>query len=251
MDKEEVPCITIQVSQSQEADDLATLADMSHIVDEFSPDQVSKPIKFIVPPFKITSYDNTTGLVVIPDTVDTINVRPEMVMVNPETGSAYIIQSIDSSGVFLEPGLKLKNVELAIIPKYQIYRARRERAIFREVYNIGCHSHGDPSTLIFLHSAVTYILLRYREGLLESKNFQLSSIGSSDMMQNSSFQQIQENVYSRFITLRGQAEFSWIKTPTRVIEAVSIGNLEETGIKVISKKKVHTEEDAVWETIDE
>ena len=67
-----------------------------------------------------------------------------------------------------------------------------------------------------------------------------------------------ENVFSRWITLRGQVEESWVKTPRRFIEAIDLkdsdsGDLTDQGIKIISKnppEELDTEED-VWITIDE
>lgn len=254
MDKEHVPCITIQVSPNQEADDLATLGDHSTEIMEYSPEQIGKPIKFIIPSFKIESYEKSTGIVTTKG-VDLKYLNAQMVAVNPKNGNGYIVlEKLDENSFRIEPNLKMSCKELAIIPNYRIYRARRERATFRESYNIGCHAHGDPSTLIFLHSTIMYILLRYREGLLESKNFELSSISSSDMMKNQAFQSIQENVFTRFITLKGQAEYSWVKTPTRVIEAVDLKDGEgiyDSGIKIISKEKIVDEDDPLWVTINE
>jgi hypothetical protein len=250
LDKEEVPCITISIGASQEADDLATMGDLSTCIETLTPDQISKPIKYIIPPFKIKGYDKNTGI--ISTDVDLSVVRKGMVILDPKTGNGYIIQDVTPEGIQIDMNLKLKCQEMGIIPQYQIYKARRERATFRENYDIGCHAHGDPSTLIFLHSVVVYILLRYREGLLEKNDFQISSISSTDMMLNRSFQTISDKVYSRFITLKGQVEHTWIKTPTRVIESVVLGDGEGgTGIKIISNKNDKGSlVDPVWETID-
>lgn len=70
----------------------------------------------------------------------------------------------------------------------------------------------------------------------------------------------EENVYSRWITLSGQVEESWVKTPKRFIEAIDINNPDredsvvfKSGIKVLSKNAPDTinDEEEVWVTIDE
>ena len=87
------------------------------------------------------------------------------------------------------------------------------------------------------------------------------------MVQNQSF--TTENVYSRFFTLTGQVEETWLKSPKRVIEGVGIaGDATDTredgteyvseevaniGIKVISQdppEGLDIECDT-WVTIDE
>ena len=122
--------------------------------------------------------------------------------------------------------------------------------------------------LTWLWSVAKYALMRYREGMLEHRGFQISSIKSSDYLRNDAFQSLGENVYSRFIVLTGQVEETWLKSPKRTIEAMSFQNpdpdgsleaeLEEgeslpaSGIQIISKD---SPEDAdgdcpLWDTID-
>ena len=184
-----------------------------------------------------------------------------MIAVDPDTGGGFIIKGKSGDNKFqIAEGSELPSGRLGIVPKYHLYRARRERAISQEVYNIGCHVEGDISTLIFLHSVVKYGLYRYREGLLEHENFQLSRISSSDMLKNGAFDV--ENVYSRFITLRGQVEESWIKSPQRFIEGVDIidrnvgENIEtlEVGIKILGEEapdELNDPDCDLWVTVDE
>lgn len=240
IDKQEIPCITISIGQSTEDRSLATLGDQSHIVEQYSADEIGTPIKFIIPPFNPISYDSDTGIVEVPTEVDGYQyIGQGMVAVDPDTGNGYVIQSkAGTNGFLISTGASITG-KLAIIPRFQVYRARRERAISQESYNIGCHAHGDPSTLLFLYNVVKYGLYRYRESLLESSNFQISNLSSTDMVKNDAFGQ--ENVYSRFLTLSGQVEESWVKAPHRVIEAVDIAdpNADSTalfpqGIKILS-----------------
>ena len=260
IDKMEYPCITISIGASSEDKDLKTLGDQSVAFEDYDPQEIGKPIKYIVPPFKPTSYDKDLGIVEIPTDIPQYRYVGEgMLLADPKTGNAWVIRGkAGTNGIQIDSGTRLPKGELVIIPQYHYYRARRERAISQETYNIGCHVHGDPSLLIFLYSVVKYGLFRYREGLLEYNNFQLSSLSSTDMIRNDAMDI--ENVFSRWITLTGQVEESWVKTPKRFIEAIDLNDpcREEgvefkSGIKILSKDKVLTEEDEddIWVTVDE
>lgn len=261
LDKMEYPCVTISIGNSNEDKTLSTLGDGSVAFEDYDPSDIGRPIKPIVPAFTPVSYDKDSGIVEIPTDLDQYRyVGQGMLLADPKTGGAFIISGkAGTNGVQITPGSKLPKGKLVIIPQYPAYRARRERATSQEQYNIGCHAHGDPSLLIFLFSVVKYSLYRYREGLLEYNNFQLSTLTCTDMIRNDNMQE--ENIYSRWITLSGQVEESWVKTPKRFIEAIDFndpcreeGVVFQSGIKILSNKnKVmnEDEEDDVWVTIEE
>lgn len=237
LDKEEFPSVTIAMGSSNEDKTLATLGDLDVEVVEYDPEYIGKPISWVVQPFNIVSYDSITGLVTIPKLDSFKYINEGMLLVDTETGNAWPIKSKKSDNIIeIAQDSDFGDAQkFAIAPKYRGYKARRERIISQENYSIGCHIHGDPSNLLFLFSFVKYSLLRYREGLLEHNNFQLSNLNCSEMVKNNSFQA--ENVFSRFITLSGQAEESWIKTPYRAIEAIDFyeNDNQTTGIKIISE----------------
>lgn len=254
VDKQEFPCVTISIGDSKEDNSLATLGDQSPFVEEYTADEIGKPIKFIIPRFTPVSYDNVTGIVEVPTTVeDYQHISEGMIAVDPDTGDGYIINGkAGENGFQIQAGATIAG-DLAIVPQYQVYRARRERTGSQETYNIGCHTEGDPSTLIFLYGLVKYSLFRYKEGLLEANSFQLSRLSSTDLIKNEAFGV--ENVYSRWITLTGQIEESWIKSPFRIIEAIDINDEEselKQGIKILSNEEtVSPSDEDVWITIDE
>ena len=260
IDKMNYPCITISIGNSNEDKSLATLGDQSVAFEEYDASEIGKPIKYLVAPFKPLSYDKETGILEIPTTIQEYRYLDQgMLLLDPKTGGAFtILGKAGEHGLAINPGSKLPKGELVIIPRYHIYKARRERAISQEQYNIGCHVHGDPSFLIFLFSVVKYGLFRYREGLLEHNNFQLSNLTCTDMIKNEAMSE--ENIYSRWITLSGQVEESWIKTPKRFIEAVDIndpdraeGVVLQDGIKILSQDAPLDiqDQDDIWVTIEE
>lgn len=254
IDKQEFPCITIGVGSSSEDKSLSTLGDQSPFVQELDPTVINKPLTFIIPSFIPTSYDSTTGILTLPSVDNFQYVSAGMILVDLSNGNGFIVRDKQSPNkIIIAAGSQLTGSEYAIAPKYQFYRARSERIVSQETYTVGCHAHGDPSTLLFLYAITKYCLLRYREGLLEHNNFQLSTISSSEMIENHNF--AEDNVYSRYITLTGQVEETWLKTPYRVIESIDSKDNEDTGIK-ISANEVTIEgseesENDLWVTIDE
>lgn len=260
LDKMNYPCVTISIGQSTEDKALATLGDQSVAFEDFDANEIGKPIKYLVAPFKATSYDKDTGILEIPTTIEEYRYLGEgMLLADPKTGNAWtILGKAGENGIQIAAGTKLPKGELCVIPRYHAYKARRERAISQEQYNIGCHVHGDPSTLLFLFAVVKYGLFRYREGLLENNNFQLSNLTCTDMIKNDNM--AEENVYSRWITISGQVEESWIKSPRRYIEAIDLNDPDRakddafsSGIKILSKDapKNIEEQDDIWVTTDQ
>ena len=258
IDSEEFPAVTISIGNSDEDKELATLGDNSICVEELDPSEIDKPISYIVKPFQVVSYDDTTGIVVVPEETEGFQYVGEgMVAIDPQSGVGYIIRSATENSFTIAVGSELDVNELAIVPQYPFYRARRERITSQLQVNIGCHAHGDPSTLLFLFYVVKYALLRYREGLLEYNNFQLSNLHCTDMIKNDAFQS--DNVFSRFIVLSGQVEEDWLKSPFRVIEATDFidkgEGMDSTGIKICSNENTvegsEEEENDLWVTIEE
>jgi hypothetical protein len=251
------PCVTISLASSSEDKSLATLADLSTCVEELDPCDIDKPIPYVVKPTTFISYEQETGKVYLSkDTPNLDCVGVGMLLIDPKTGAGFQINSVGENYIQITAGTEIEFNEIAVVPQYPFYKARRERIISQETYNIGLHVHGDPAQLTFIYGLVKYALLRYREGLFEYNNFQLSNISSSDMIKNEAFEG--DNIYSRFITLSGQAEEYWIKSPQRIIETVRIrdeNELNASGIKIVSNEKtISTSEEAnngLWVTIED
>jgi len=253
LDSQSYPCITIAMGESNEDDAQATLADLSTEVVELTPEEINKPIPYIVKPFIPASYTN--GILTAPFLLN--DVSPGMLIVDPDTGNAWeITELIGADGIRIKDSPAIAADKLGIIPQYRVYRARRERASFRESYQIGCHVHGDPTQVLWLWSIVLYAILRYRETLLEARGFKISSVKSTDMVRDDAFDPGGENVYKRFIMISGLVENSWLKSPKRIIEIAKIADPDgiTAGIKVMSNTEVpldvvDPEQDDNWVTV--
>lgn len=260
-DKDQFPLITIALGSSTEMEDMKHMSDLSTEVETLMPNQIGKPIPYILKPFTPVSYNIDTGILTTPASLTLRGVRAGQVLVDPDTGNGYIITDVAKNSIQIAAGTELSLSRAAVLPKYPIYRVRREHTFFSESYSIGCHVHGDPAPLLWLHAITVYCILRYRESLLEAKCFTQSSISSSDLMKNPNFEGPGgDNVFSRYITLSGMVENSWLKTPRRVLEAVEINQENEegdgysSGIKILSNldspESLDTEDD-MWTTVQD
>lgn len=256
IDNMNFPCVTIALSSSTEDKSLATLADQDMCIDELDSCEIKKPIPFVVKPTQFLSYNKETGEMTFPENTEGLEyAHIGTLVIDPSTGAGFVVKNVSTNSIFIEEGTDIKFQEAAIVPQYPFYKARRERIISQESYTIGLHVHGDTATLTFLYGLVKYALLRYREGLLEYNNFQLSNISSSDIIKNDSFGEA-DNVFSRYITLTGQCEESWVKTPERVVEFIEFNNeYLNSGIKVCSNLDTNPNseeaDNKLWITIDD
>lgn len=233
LSNQDYPCVTISMGESSEDDRESTLADLSPEVDELQPSQINKPIPYIVKPFTPTGYSD--GLMTLNESTE--DVAPGMLIVDPATGDSWeIIELVGADGIRIKDSPALTASKFGIVPEHRYYRARRERAGFRESYQIGCHVHGDPNQLLWLWSIVLYGILRYRETLLSGRCFQISSVKSTDIIRENAFAEGGENAYKRYIILSGLVQNSWLKSPNRVIEKAKLKDPDgvTTGLKILT-----------------
>lgn len=236
-DSQQPPFVSIALGGSSEAREYSTLSDATTEVETLDPKTINKPIPYVVKPFIIEGYDQATGAIKIPDGINILAVSAGMFAVNPDDGNAYEIEKRDGEFIYLKNAPVISFSKMGVIPKYMEWRARREQAQFQETYSIGCHVHGDPAALIWLHSIVLYGMLRYRETLFEARGLAISSVNSSDMVDRShGFENPGgEMQFSRWITLTGLVNNTWIKGPHRVIESLVVGDKDSciSGVTII------------------
>ncbi|HXN74979.1 MAG TPA: hypothetical protein VN855_00620 [Candidatus Acidoferrum sp.] len=242
-DKDRLPCITVEMGHSNEKQDMRHMGDLTPFKKMLFPNEIGKPIPYVVNPFVPIGYDENTGTIEVDTNVDLSLIAPGMILVNPANGLGYIIQEIVLGGFTIEPNLPIDSSEFGIVPQYQFYTARIEHSFFEESYNISVHAHGDIQTTLWLWSIVKYSLLRYRQSLFEANGFAESHISSGNPDLNYDWTTDGgEKVYTRAITLTGQVQNTWIKAPHRIIETVNLKNVTEKdcvtsfsgGIKILS-----------------
>ena len=101
------------------------------------------------------------------------------------------------------------------------YVTSLESAEFSETYMLGCHAQGESIYATYLHSIVVFALLSYREALLESRNFERSSINSTAEGEKEMLTK-QELVYSRYLQISGYVRNMWPKNISPKITGVVV-----------------------------
>lgn len=259
-DRDKLPCVTIEMGQSNEKEEMKHMGDQSTESVMLFPNQIGKPIPFIIKPFTPTGYDEATGVLGVDDSIDLGSIEPGMILVNPANGNGFVIQGIVATGIQIEAGQEIDASQLAVVPHYQYYQAKIEHSFFEENYIIRANAHGDVQNVMFLWSIVKYSILRYRESLLEANGFEQSSVNSGGPDLNEAWSTAGgEKAYTRVLTIKGQIENSWIKSPRRIIESVSMTPKKtckgiEGGIKIISNLDTLgfiNQSEEVWTTIDD
>lgn len=236
-DRDQTPFVSVYPGQSSEKMDMKHMGDISVERKLLIPNEIGKPINYVINPFAPVSYDAVTGNVTVPSDVNIASVAPGQILANINNGTGYVILGTAPNTIIIEQGLILNVEQLAVVPEYQYYEARIEHCFNNETYTLGCYAHGDPQNLVWLHSIVLYTILRYRQTLLEGSGFAESYFSSGEFLEDPNMSGPSgEEVYVRFITLTGQVEQTWIKAPQRYIESISAQD-PETGsgtIEIIS-----------------
>ena len=218
----------------------------------YAPTDIGKPLPYLIKPFTPTSYDQTTGTFGIPSNIDLSIVNPGQILLNPVTGEGYVILDILAGQIQIEAGQAINWSQIAVFPQFPFYKAHIEQDWYRQTFSIGIHTT-DPAPLLWLEAIVAYILLRYKEALLEKRNFCESTFNVSDFAPNINFSG-PENAYSRYFTLTGVTPVTWVKTPSRLVEAITYKDPATTftAIKILSNLNspvfLNTAEDP-WVTV--
>lgn len=253
IDEARIPSITIKLAESTEAE--VTLGDIHYQTTESTPTTTWPPL---AGPFVVDTYDPSTGIVGIPASVsDNFIIVPGMVLVDAK-GQIFTIQSIvqdqaevevqtaDDLAATLPMPLDGSVVGTTIVPPEDNDTLRvvvspatgadftrtllkgaqpslvtqLESVRYRETYQIGVHVASEPVYLTWLHSIIVFILLRYKQDLLEARGFEQSVPNSTDFDRNDNFPEDQ-NVFSRYINVTGYVRQYWPKRIDRAITSVT------------------------------
>lgn len=223
------PCVVIKMVSSNETE--KTVGD----VDGTAPyEKVDFKWDNLVPPFNPVSYDALTGIMTLPESVvNALFIVAGMVVVDkngivhPITDASTLDTITIDKGQFDFNGSTIRGAK-------PTYVAAIESCGFNESYQIGCFVDSETDHLVFLHTILVFILLRYKENLFEERGFEKSIISSASFS-TSPITEVQ-SLYSRFLTISGQVRHYWPKTILPQIEGVVVeatlelsepGNTEE------------------------
>jgi hypothetical protein len=197
------PAISIQLVSSNE--DVKTHGDVNY--DPTEDNTMQWPILF--GPFDAVSYTPSTGVLVLPAAVSTALFLSPGQLIIDKTGGMHVISAVnDDVTVVIEKNATNDFTSAVVKGQAPALITSIESVVFSETYQIGCHVMGEPEYLTWLHSIMVFILLAYKQTLLEGRGFERSVLSSSEFSDNPMLGD-GTNVYSRFITLSGFIRQMW------------------------------------------
>lgn len=230
LDESKIPCITIGLTSSSEAE--ASLGDINYQTVEPAMKQV--PVVY-AGPFTPIAYDATSGYLTVPAGF-TDNVFPGMLL-RDGNGVTHSIIEVDETIIGIEPGV-LGSFKNCYIVNNTPVLVTLEGLEFRETFEIGCHVISEPVYLTYLHSILIFILLRYKEELIEGRGLERTTLASGPVLLNTSFSAV-EPVFTRMINMTGFVRQYWPKFVRNPIEGIT------TSVAVQANLENIEEEDAI------
>lgn len=226
-DDPKFPLVSIGLQSSVE--DYATLGDVNMDTDEDVPSvEVTTTPDILLGPFTPKSYDSVTGTVTLPDELDTTNLFIGTILVDTTSGVGYPIIQVNDGTVFkIEAGVTANFTNAFIAPIDSFYIVSLESCLFKQTFSIKVFAQGEPLHVLYLQSIIEFILLRYKETLLEGRGFDRSTISTGPLY---NFVETDKDlVFVRDITLNGYVRQYWPKLISPKIQGIKIHGIEILG----------------------
>ncbi len=203
LDEAKVPCITIALAESSEAE--VTLGDIHYV----SYEQNDSDWPPLITSFLVEGYNPETNTITLPQAVlDVLVVAPGMFIVDARGRSAEIL-TVNDAVVTIEPTPELDLSATTIKGKTPPFNVTLESVNSQETYQIGVHVSGEPAYLSWMHALLSWALLRYKQDYLEARGFERSVFSSSAFDRNEHF--VAELVWSRYFSITGYVRQYWPK----------------------------------------
>jgi hypothetical protein len=222
-----LPLIGIELLDSSEAQ--ATLGDTHHDTTEdvLSTDILINP-QAALGPFTPKSYDSVTGTVVLPDGLTTTALFPGLVLFDAVANRGYPLVEIFGSKSFgIDPGVKANFTRAYVAKRDNFMIVPMHSLLFRETYKITCYVQSNPAHLLFLHSALMFVLLRKKADLLEGRGFENFTISSGAV--NAVSEEDSQTIFSRSVNVSGQVRQYWPGEPSNKLDGIIVNPIRVIG----------------------
>jgi len=211
--EEHLPAIVISLQESAEADQ--THGDVHYVPQE----RVPGDWPVLTRPFTPLAYSPVSGIMVLPPGIMGDKVIGAGMYIVTRDGRQHVIkQNLGDDEISLTPYTADDFTGAVIKGSRERYITTVESVTFKEVYQLGIHVISEPVYLLYLHSIVQFMLLKYKQDLLERRGYERTSLSSTDFRRNLEFDN--EEVFSRYITITGYARHYWPKDTTQAIDVV-------------------------------
>lgn len=228
-DDPKFPLVSVGLLSSVE--DKVTLGDIHHdTTEEVDISELTVDPQIILGPFT-PFYDQVTGLVTLPPEFTTDSIYPEMRLMSKNKVATSILEVISDQTFKVDKDLKLDFNNSYITSKNDNFSVSLESAFFKETFSIKCFHQNDANFILYLHSLIEFILLRYRESLLEARGLDSTQLTSGPVYSYSIDGQggIAEKIWGRDITLIGLVKKSWPKAVSAKYQSLGLGGIEVLG----------------------
>ncbi len=245
-----LPAITIGIQESVE--DEKTHGDVHYEVSE----ETEAEWPLLAGPFSPTSYVAATGTMTVPTSItDELVLTPGMFVVDGG-GTSHLIVDVVLNEDFSPPVFEVSLAPGTVADfRNAVIKGSKPKLIttleslsFRETYSIECVVDSQVIHATYLHSIVVFILLRYKQTLLEARGFERSTISSQKLSAYKATEN--ELAFSRMMAITGYVRQYWPKSVDGRVDqlatgmtagiAGSTGDLVDTGDQLWD-----TEEDAL------
>lgn len=202
-----LPCVSIQLGNENEAKDMAVLEDFEgdEVEEITDPDQLAALVKIsdITPSF----YDMETGTIFVDDSVDLSKIYKNLVFVDGSGTEFDIVGGIDNTlgqkQFMVDPESDVDISSAGLIKSGINYTQFATRGVHSDVQILlGVHTK-DALLTKYFYVLVKYFLIARKKSLIE-RNFICSSYQGSDFTRNLKY--AADIVYTRFLTLTGKVE---------------------------------------------
>lgn len=217
------PCVSIQLLDDGDDKALASLEDFQGQVDEqiADPDKLAELVQ--VTGIQPDSYDQTSGTVKVPDSVNLAQVHVNLLYVDSSgvehTITGGINNTAGSKQFMVTPG---NDVDIAgtgeIKSSLDFERAEVKGVISNVQVMLGIHSK-EALMAKYMYILVKYFLLSRKPDLIE-RCFIVSSYQGSDFTRNLSYEG--DVVFHRFLTVSGKVEDSWRGDQVDLVDNVEV-----------------------------
>ncbi len=214
LDEGKYPCVAISLRESVETE--ATLGDIHYVTNERT--EGDWPI--VGGPFAPKAYSPSSGMMKLPAAfASSVTIGPGMSVIDTSGRPHAITEVLDADLVSLAPNTFADFSRAFIKGSRMLNITPLESLSFRETYSISVFAQGESVHGTYLFSAMCFLLLRYKEELLEGRGFERSTVSWSEFASRQDTPG--ENLFARTCTVTGYVRNFWPKNASREIEGMA------------------------------
>ncbi len=241
---DQFPLVAIGLQSSVEAN--ATLGDVNYDTSEDVPaNEVSVSQNSILGPFDVSGYNSTTGLVTLPPDLSTSGIFAGMILVDTTTNAGHtILEVTDTQSFLIAKDIQANFSNAFIAPIDNFFITTLESCVFKQTFSLKCFAQNDALFTLYLEQIILFVLLRYKEQLLEGRGFEASSLSSGPLYKWTDT--TVESVYCRDITITGLIRHYWPKLISQKVQGIAINGIKIIGGSITPPNMLLQQQLAGW-----